>query len=863
MSRHLIKLLICIFGLIALNNVNGADQSKIHVASPDWREQIIYFIMIDRFNDGNSNNNNQGMNEYNPKDARKFSGGDLLGIEQKISYIKNLGATAVWITPPVANQWWSESSNYGGYHGYWAENLIAVDKHFGTLSEYQNLSKALHQENMYLIQDIVVNHMGNYFSYQQGWDKTNPEAFFSLTPDSGQGTAPSQLPFNQNNAKNPLQRNMGIYHWTPNISNYTDPVQQFDYQMAGLDDLNTENPIVRKALRESYAYWIKAVGVDAFRVDTAFYVPPNYFRDFLYSNDSLSPGVLEAAKVTGRENFHVFGEGFAIDKPYEDSQSKNIQGYMRSKDGQALMPGMLNFPLYGAISDVFARGHATSELSYRINNMMQLFEQPHLMVSFIDNHDVDRYLVYGNKNGLKQSLLLMMTLPGIPVIYYGTEQGLKERRASLFKTGFGANHQDHFNTDSEMYRYIQAISQLRKQNKVFTHGKPTIIKDNSSSAGAFAYRMDLANQNAFVLFNSAEHASLLDNIETNLPAGTKLQVLFSIHAFNQDLVVGENGRLSLSMPARSGLVLQATGTQIVTENSDPPQINSTLPSKLSDDFLITGTANKAFQLIIDGDLSRALTIKPGNNGTWQTLIDTQSMIDPTIKHTIVAWQPDTSTASKPLHFTIEKQWQPIISIDDPLGDDNGPTGQYQYPLDSGWRDNRQQDIKKISIATAGNNLKLSLTMHSITQLWNPSNGFDHVAFTAFIQVPGKAGGARLMPLQNANLPNDMQWHYRWRAHGWTNALFSSKNASDTSEGTIQNVAAQITVIPEKQAIEVTFTGHAIGNLKSLSGVKLYINTWDYDSIYRPLNIKADSNTYGGGSPNDPKIMDDTIVITLP
>lgn len=863
MTRRLCILFACTFGLITLNNVNGADQSKNHVASPDWREQIIYFIMIDRFNDGNTDNNNQGNNEYDPKDGRKFSGGDLVGIEQKINYIKKLGATAVWITPPVANQWWSNSSQYGGYHGYWAENLMEVDKHFGTLEDYQKLSRALHAENMYLIQDIVVNHMGNYFSYQNGWDKTKPEAFFSMVPDSGQGTAPTQTPFKQNNATRLSDRTMGIYHWTPDIRNYADPIQQYDYQMAGLDDLNTENPVVRKALRDSYAYWINAVGVDGFRVDTAFYVPPEYFRDFLYASDQNSPGMFAVAKANGLDNFHIFGEGFAIDKPFEDLQSKKIQSYMRSKNGQALMPGMLNFPLYGTINDVFARGHATAELSFRINNMMQQFEQPHLMVSFIDNHDVDRYLVNGDSAGLKQSMLLMMTLPGIPVIYYGTEQELKEQRAALFKTGYGANNQDQFNTDSAMYLYIQAVSQLRKQHKVFTHGVPTIIKDNASAAGAFAYRMDYADQKAFILFNSAEHDSLLDNIDTGLPEGTKLQILFSIQALQTDLIVGKHGRLSLSLPARNGVVLQANGNQTVIPKSDTPDITIPAQSHYSDDFSISGTANKTFQLVLDGDLSHSQTIKPDSNGKWQAQIDTQSMMDPKIQHSIVAWQPETSTASMPLNFTVEKKWQPILVIDDPTGDDHGPTGTYQYPNDPGWRDNHPQDIERITIATAGNNLKLSLKMHSITQLWNPSNGFDHVAFTAFIQLPNKVAGVRAMPLQNANLPDDMQWHYRWRSHGWTNALFSSDTASSNSEGTIQSAGVQINTHLESQTIDVIFPSRALGNLKSLSGLKLYINTWDYDATYRPLNTRADSNTYGGGNPNDPKVMDQTSIITLP
>ncbi len=109
-----------------------------HVASPpDWQDQIIYFLMIDRFNDGDSALNDQGQNEFDPTSDKKFSGGDLVGVSDKLSYIETLGATSIWITPPVANQWWDAEQNYGGYHGYWARDFQKVDEHFGDLESYQ------------------------------------------------------------------------------------------------------------------------------------------------------------------------------------------------------------------------------------------------------------------------------------------------------------------------------------------------------------------------------------------------------------------------------------------------------------------------------------------------------------------------------------------------------------------------------------------------------------------------------------------------------------------------------------------------------------------------------------------------------
>ena len=121
-----------------------------------------------------------------------------------------------------------------------------------------------------------------------------------------------------------------------------------------------------------------------------------------------------------------------------------IESYVRDAKGQPVLQGMLNFPLYGSVGNVMARGHPTQELGERIRQMMRIHSDPHRMPSFLDNHDVDRFLKGGNELALRQSLALIMTLPGIPTLYYGTEQGFKEQRAAMFATGYGSGGRDHF-----------------------------------------------------------------------------------------------------------------------------------------------------------------------------------------------------------------------------------------------------------------------------------------------------------------------------------------------------------------------------------------------------------------------------------
>jgi len=108
----------------------------------DWRDQVLYFAIIDRFADGDPTNNDQNAGVFDPADGSKNSGGDLRGITKRLDYIEGLGVTGLWITPPVANQWWDDEARFSGYHGYWSSDFSAVDAHYGTLDDYVALGRA-------------------------------------------------------------------------------------------------------------------------------------------------------------------------------------------------------------------------------------------------------------------------------------------------------------------------------------------------------------------------------------------------------------------------------------------------------------------------------------------------------------------------------------------------------------------------------------------------------------------------------------------------------------------------------------------------------------------------------------------------
>ena len=936
----------------------GTAAGARHLPSPDWRDQVIYFAMIDRFDDGDPRNNDQGQGEYDPSRNSHYSGGDLAGITRRLDYIQSLGATTLWITPPVTNQWWNPERSYTGYHGYWAADFKSVDPHYGTLADYQHLSQALHARGMYLVQDIVVNHVGNWFGYDASWQAGDPvrgyvgyaeqqrgggrgagdvdcrhdepyRATDEGHPDrlpAGQSGAPPPLPpapcpaspapappFHQNDPRDPAQRAAAIYHWTPDIRDYQDPVQEADWQMGGLDDLNTENPVVRRALRDAYGHWIREVGVDGFRIDTIFYVPPAFFDDFLHAEDPAAPGIDAVARATGRERFLSFGEGFAVDPAFRDDAAHKIDRYLRREDGGERVPGMINFPLYGSLGEVFARGRPTAELAHRIESMMRIHPRPHLNPSFLDNHDVDRFLAGGSEAGLKQALLAMLTLPGIPVIYYGTEQGLREQRAAMFASGYGSGGRDQFDTQAPLYRFLKDAIALRRAHPVLSRGTPELLASSRASAGALAWRMRDGDEQLIVVFNTAEEAILVDHLATGLAPGTSLATLFAQDesrspvcarsAFTGYLpqapgerlrrtpgyaretspdhgmdprpqagtagvncslpapTVSADGTLSLVLPPRSAYVWQpqpaaptgsATAAGQIT--IDPPAARS-----FAGDFELSGRADHAdaLQLVIDGQLGSAQTVAVAPDGRWRVTVDTGAMLDPSLEHRLVLRDPASGSVSPAFAFQVQRPWRTLADIADPKGDDHGPDGRYRYPTDPAWREARPADIEHVRVEANGGALRLTLTLHQVIASWNPPNGFDHVALTAYVQLPGREGGASVMPLQQGELPDGMRWHYRVRAGGWAIAGHRSDGASATNEGTPVTPTPGVAVDRAARTLTLTLPAAALGNPASHAGTRIYLSTWDYDGGYRALTPEPGAFQFGGGP--GALVMDSVVV----
>lgn len=862
-------LLLAVFTIASCSSEKNEDHiatadeidQYLHVPSPRWEDQIIYFILTDRFMDGDTSNNDQGAGEYKKGAEAYWNGGDLKGITKKIDYIKELGATGIWITPPVSNQWVNPQRAGTGNHGYWARNFIEVDKHYGTLEDYKQLSANLHKNGMYLIQDVVCNHMGDFFTYTGPYDPTDVTQNFKLH-DVPQ---PDQYPFDQNNALDPEQREMAIYHFTPNFQDHTDTFKRRNYQFADLDDLNTSNPIVRETLRKSYNHWIGEAGVDGFRFDTPMMVEHDFWNDFIHSGDTMAPGVEKFARSIGKEQFLTFGEAMVRTMPYDHSATWEAARFLGTED-KPEMVSVLNFPLVNTIGRVFQEMKPTDLMTFRLNSIEKVFEHPEWLLNFIDNHDGARFLTCADRSSFRQALLFIMTIPGIPVIYYGTEQEFMGTRQTMFRGGVGSPDRDHFVRDNESFEFMQRLMHLRKNHSVFRRGKLEVLRDVPGGPGIFVYSMKTADTTALVLFNTSESRKLADNINTGLEPGSLLASAYSLTGNDETYTVDPEGNISVILAPKEGMILLAEGIAKAPPDRAGALSIDPLEETLIDEERITlaGTSDglETVKILLDGDYERTITAEIETSGKWTAEIPLRHL--PNGKHRITAFSMPGKATDRIIsdHRNFELKLPAVLAAEysDESADDHGPEGDYLYPAHPSF--NKQMDIEAVKVYTAGTNLMVEITMAEITRIWNPPSGFDHVLINIYIDLPGREG-VRVLPNQNAVFPGEGAWDYMSSTAGFVNTLFSSKGASKTHSGRGTGPTPFIRADKESRTISFMFASEALGYPSELTGSKIYVTTWEGGpGNLRDLNPEAGPWTFGGGTGQDPRIMDDTDVLIL-
>jgi hypothetical protein len=276
------------------------------------------------------------------------------------------------------------------------------------------------------------------------------------------------------------------------------------------------------------------------------------------------------------------------------------------------------------------------------------------------------------------------------------------------------------------------------------------------------------------------------------------------------------------------------------------------------DFEVTGRAGPgaALELIVDGDPARAQRLLADAAGRFRATVDTRRMSDAALRHRLVVRDVDSGLVSDAAGFRVALPWRPLADVLQAAR-----VSAYSYPTHESYT--RQMDLQRTRVSAAGGALRIELQMADLTRVWGPANGFDHVAFSIFVELPGRGDGVRAMPGQNAELPEGMRWHLRLRAHGWSNALFGPEGADTTRDGRSITPAARIESDPLRRTVIFTIPAEAIGDVPGFSGARVLVTTWDWDGGWRPLAPQPAAFVIGGGAADGPRIFDASPVIRLP
>ncbi len=407
----------------------------------------VYMVMTDRFYDGNPLNNGKLGTEYRPGDLHFYQGGDWQGLTKKLPYIKALGFTTLWMSAPQDNELLSRTGDEAGYHGYYTRDFNSPNPHFGTSEDLRTLIAEADRLGLKVVIDAQLNHTADYLAYPS----------IQYDPPEYRPAAPFDNP--------------SWYHNTPNIINFDDPYEAQNYSLGGLDDLAQEVPDCWKALMD--AYWDPendkgwfAYGFAGSRVDAVVEIPAEYLSKF--------------EEHTGK---HSFGEAFTGSV----EENSFYQNYLW---------GMLDYPLYFQLNNVFCKGEDWSGIKWVIDQDWR-YKAPHHLFTFIDNHDRARFLANASDNISKLHLALafIYSARGIPVVYYGTEQQMAgDFRYTEQTINFGNRELMHsFDEHNRTFMYIQRLNEIRKDySNILARGRHTELWYQEKDP-VYAFRKDGIN----------------------------------------------------------------------------------------------------------------------------------------------------------------------------------------------------------------------------------------------------------------------------------------------------------------------------------------------------------------------------------
>jgi len=477
----------------------------VSLRSQDFKKQVIYQIVTDRFYDGDTTNDNPaespGLFDSTHTQWQAYWGGDLAGIQDQLSYIKGMGATAIWVSPVVNNENLNCTSSgiSAPYHGYWARDFMNIEEHFGdnsnSFSAFDSLVAALHSNNIKMIVDEANNH-------------SNPDNCGEMGSLYNNGTFMAAA----NNDPN------GYFHHNPDISNYNDRYQLQYYTLEDLTDLNQENATIDAYLK-SAASQLQSHHVDAFRLDAVKDVTWGWEYSFANSVYNNAPSFL----------YGEWDQSNTGDPLYPDS-------YKFANDSGI---SLLDFPLNTAIRDVFASNNNFSEIDSTINTENSNFTYPNDLVTFFDSQDESRLLTLNDdQNRLQEAMAFLLTGRGIPIIFYGDEQ-------YLFNNTNGGNDpynrvwMSSFNTGTTAYKIIAKLAGLRAANDAVGYGT---WKQRWLNNDVYIYERQFFNDVVLVAINKNDTTGYsITGLYTALPPGTYTDYLGGLQNGNSLTVTSGSG----------------------------------------------------------------------------------------------------------------------------------------------------------------------------------------------------------------------------------------------------------------------------------------------------------------------------------
>ncbi|MCX5390300.1 pullulanase-type alpha-1,6-glucosidase [Streptomyces sp. NBC_00094] len=598
------------------------------------REQF-YFVLPDRFANGDTSNDRGGLTGsrtqtgFDPTDKGFYQGGDLKGLTQRLDYIKGLGTTAIWMAPIFKNrpvQGVGKDAS-AGYHGYWITDFTQVDPHFGTNDDLKKLIAAAHAKGMKVFFDVITNHTADTVDYAEQKYGYRPKGAYPYIDADGRpfddrnaiGAVDADsfpyTPVEKANTKVPawlndptMYHNRGDSTWAGESSEYGDFV--------GLDDLWTERPEVVDGMRKIYEKWVRDFDIDGFRIDTVKHVDLDFWTQWATALDAY-------AKKQGREDFFMFGEVYSADTtvtaPYV------TRGRLDATLDFPFQDAARAFASQGAGADRLARVFADD---YRYTtDKANAYEQ----VTFLGNHDMGRFgtfLKQDNPNASDAELVRRATLAnelmflsrGNPVIYSGDEQGFtgaggdKDARQPLFaaqaadyldddQLGTDRTHAtDAYDTTHPVYRSVAALSKLTRDNPALRDG---VQQERYAEGSVYAFsRTDAKTRTEYLV---ATNSATTEKTVTVPVDSADFRALYG----GQGAVAAQDGKVTVTVPALSSLVLKADGP--LPAPAAKPALSLDAPAAGA-----TGTVELSAD-VTGGGLNRVVFAAQAGNGPWQVL----------------------------------------------------------------------------------------------------------------------------------------------------------------------------------------------------------------------------------------------------